>query len=472
MKDVNKSPLKVLGYAGKGVTYAKSLVTKEDLAIDPDRLEGEELQQELDRVRKQSDDFKRVSEEKKEEYSGKLITFKYTVKDKDGNIKKDTFAAKDLETVKSFLNSEGYEIIEIKPRGAGDIEINLGSGKISTGDLSFALIQLGTYIKAGIPLIDSMRILAKQTTNDNNKKIYQRVIYELSVGETFSNALEKQGKAFPMILINMVRTSEMTGDLAGTLDEMADYFTETEKTRKEMISALTYPAVILVLVVVVIIFLVMYVVPQFIDMFSGMGAELPAITLFVIAASEWLQANVVWLIVGVVAFLVAFIQTFKRVRPFRKFCQTFMMKMPIFGNVIINGQVSTITRTFASLLNHGVFITDSMEILSNLTNNEIYKEILSRTLIGLSKGAKLSETFKGEWAFPVVAYEMIVTGESTGQLALMMQKVAEHFSNLHHNSVSALKSLIEPVVILLLGVAVAFILLSVMLPMFDLYGQI
>ena len=145
---------------------------------------------------------------------------------------------------------------------------------------------------------------------------------------------------------------------------------------------------------------------------------------------------------------------------------------PVFGKIIINGQVSTITRTFSSLLNHGVFITDCMDILSNLTTNEIYKEILARTMIGLSKGAKLSETFKGEWAFPVVAYEMLVTGESTGQLALMMQNVAEHFGNLHHNSITVIKSLLEPFVLILLAVAVGFLLCAIMLPMFDLYGQI
>jgi type IV pilus assembly protein PilC len=113
-----------------------------------------------------------------------------------------------------------------------------------------------------------------------------------------------------------------------------------------------------------------------------------------------------------------------------------------------------------------------MDILMKLTNNEIYKEILSRTLIGLSKGAKLSETFRGEWAFPIVAYEMIVTGESTGQLALMMQKVAEHYATLQHNSVTALKSLMEPAVLIILAVCVGFLLCAIMLPMFDLYGQI
>ena len=472
MKEVLMFPLTVLKYAGKGVSYLKSLIFKSDLNIDPNRLEGAELDVELARVKKQSDEFKRIEADNKEVKQEKLKSFKYVAKTVMGDTVKGIFDAVDKTACRVFLENEGYQIIEIKERDKFDVDINIGSGKISTGDLSFGLIQLSTYIKAGIPLIDSMRILAKQTQKETLRRTYNKVIYELVVGQPFSVALQKQGKAFPSILINMVKTSEMTGDLAGTLDEMADYFTQTEKTRKEMISALIYPAVILTMVVAVLFFLVLFVVPQFIDMFADQGADLPAITKFVIAASEFLGKWWWTIILGVILFIVVFRLLFKNVRGFRKSVQTIMMKMPVFDKVIIYGQVSTITRTFSSLLNHGVFITDSMEILSNLTNNEIYREILSRTLIGLSKGAKLSETFKGEWAFPVVAYEMIVTGESTGQLALMMQKVAEHFGNLHHNAVTVIKSLIEPFVIILLGVSVGFILMSIMLPMFDLYGQI
>ena len=152
--------------------------------------------------------------------------------------------------------------------------------------------------------------------------------------------------------------------------------------------------------------------------------------------------------------------------------QTIFMKLPIIGNVIIYNEVTNLTRTFSSLLNHNVFITDSMEILSTISQNEIYKEIINRTLIGLSKGNKISETFKGEWAFPIIAYEMLVTGENTGQLALMMEKVADHYQNLHKNAVNAIKSLVEPVIICVLAVGVGFIVLSIIMPMFNLYQQI
>ena len=148
------------------------------------------------------------------------------------------------------------------------------------------------------------------------------------------------------------------------------------------------------------------------------------------------------------------------------------MHLPVFGNIIIYNEVATITRTFSSLLNHNVFITDSMEVLSKLSQNEVYKEMINRTLINLSKGGKISDSFKNEWAFPVVAYEMLVTGESTGQLALMMEKVAEHFQNLHSNAVASVKSLIEPAVIVTLAGGVGFIILSIIIPMFNLYSQI
>ena len=291
------------------------------------------------------------------------------------------------------------------------------------------------------------------------------------MGEKFSSALEKQGNVFPKLLINMVKTSEMTGDLSGTLDEMADYYTEIEKTRKQMISAMVYPAVILVLAIAAIIFIVVTVVPQFIEMFRSNNAKLPGITLFIINASNFLTQK--WYIIAIILIIVLIVYRtlYKNVKGFRKAMQTIFMKTPVIGNVIIYNEVANFTRTFASLLNHNVFITDSMEILSTISDNEIYKDIISRTLIGLSKGDKISETFKGEWAFPIIAYEMLVTGENTGQLALMMEKVADYYQELHKNAVSMIKSLVEPVIICLLAVAVGFIMLSIIIPMFDLYQQ-
>ncbi len=459
-----------------GTTFLIALIKKDHTFYQFQKYSGEALTEELEKVQKDSAEYRKQSdvidkERAKMAMGQKLISFKYKVKDSSGKTISNTFEAPTKNDVIVFLSNEGYQVIEVKERSKYDIDVNF-SKKISNGDLSFLLTQLSTYLKASIPLINSVRILAKQTTNPMQKKILNKVVFELSAGEKFSMALEKQDKSFPTLLINMVKTSEMTGDLAGTLDEMAHYYTEVEKARKQMTSALIYPLVIFSVAVVAVVFIIVYVVPQFVGMFASNNAELPWITKFIIGASDFLGAYWWMLILGLVVFIFAFRYMFKNIKSFRKTMQTALMHFPVIGKIVIYNEVQTLTRTFASLLNHSVFITDAMEILSTLSNNEIYKEIISRTLITLSKGGKISESFKGEWAFPVVAYEMLVTGESTGQLALMMEKVAEHYQALHTNAVTSLKSLIEPVIIAFLAVAVGFIIMSIILPMFDIYGQL
>ncbi len=473
MKKVLLFPITILKYAKKGLGYLFGKNNKTN-SVGVKKLEGEALDKELERVKKESTEFKREEETviNNKAKRSKLKSYRYMVRGSNGSVLKGIFDAENIDAVKIFLSNEGYEILSVKERAKWDVDVSIGSGKIGKGDLSFALTQLATYIKAGIPLVDSMRILARQTSKPQLRRIFDRVVYELVVGCNFSTALKRQGQAFPNLLINMVKTSEMTGDLAGTLDEMAEYYTETEKSRKQMLSALIYPSVILTVAIGAVIFIVVFVVPQFVDMFASNNAELPAITVFIIKMSSFFS-NYWWVIALVIlTVLLVYSWCFKNLRFFRKAMQTFYMKLPVIGNIIIYNEVANLTRTFSSLLNHSVFITDSMEILSQISDNEIYKEIINRTLIGLSKGAKISEAFRGEWAFPVVAYEMLVTGESTGQLALMMEKVADHYQGLHANAVTTIKSLIEPVIICFLAVAVGFIIMSIILPMFDLYGQL
>lgn len=402
-----------------------------------------------------------------------LLTFNYVVKDSYGKQIKSSFDAKSKSEVEAFLINEGYTIesIELKKKTKLDMEINFGL-KFNSGDLSFSLTQLSTYIKAGIPLIDSVRILAKQATKPAHRKIYEKLVFDLVAGDSFSKALENQTDAFPRLLINMVKASEMTGDLSSTLDEMSDYYTSIEETKKQMISALTYPVIIFIFALIVIAFVLVWVVPNFVSMFEEAGGDIPAITQFTINASNFLAHYYIHIIVTIIIIAIAYFVAYRNIKSFRKAMQTFYMKLPVVGNVIIYNEVTVFTKTFAQLLNHSVHITDSMAILSKISNNEIYKEIIANTMNTLSKGGKISESFRGHWAFPVVAYEMLVTGESTGQLGSMMEKVSEHFNNLHKNAVNQIKSLIEPMTIILLAVAVGFILLSIFIPMFSLYNAV
>ncbi len=397
--------------------------------------------------------------------------YHYVIINGVGKKEAGNFDAESEDDVRNFLLSQEYQVLEVKERSKYDIDLG-GNGKIKAADLAFTLTQLSTYIKSGIPLADSVKILAKQSSKANLKKSFTELVYELLRGESLSSAMEKQKSSYPKLLVNMIKTAEMTGDLPTILDDMADYYTSMDQTRKQMKSAMTYPLVVLTIAFGVLIFMLTYLVPQFATMFEDQNAEMPALTLTILAVSDYIKNYWYVILIIVTLIVTTFILLYKKVKKFRTAVQVFLMHLPVVKDVIIYNEIANFTKTFASLINHGVFITDSMEILSKITNNEIYKGIIDKSLNNLAKGDSISTAFKGEWAVPVVAYEMLVTGETTGQLGQMMEKVAAHFQMLHKNIIDQMKSLIEPILICFLAVVVGIILLSIIQPMFGIYEQI
>ena len=399
------------------------------------------------------------------------ISFKYKARNKQGKVISSSFDAYNIDQAKRFLNQEGLEVISIKARSKFDIDIVIGN-VFPLSELSFALTQLSTYIKSGIPLVDSFRILAKQTVNSSKRKVYELVIYDLLAGDSLSDAFAKQKKAFPKLLVNMVKSAELTGDLPNILDDMAAYYASIDKTRKEIKSAMTYPMVVLFFAIGVVSFILIYIVPKYKDMFEGYGVTLPGITIAILNISNYLQNNFVFLLSVLIAILLIYMYLFKRVKSFRKFMQILYMHIPVVKNIIMYSEMSMFAKTFASLLNHGVFITDSMDVLLKVSENEVYRDIIEKTVHNLNAGGKISETFKDNWAIPIVAYEMIATGETTGQLGSMMEKVADYYENLHTNAITQVKTLIEPLLIVFLAASVGVIILSIVLPMFQMYGAL
>lgn len=401
----------------------------------------------------------------------KKVKFKYRVENQKGKKFYGYLDAYSQAEVVSYLQNEGYRIIKIEPQNSV-LDMKIGGSKLSYSELAFLLTQLSTYLKAGIPLIESIRILEKQSTKPDKKRIYSNIIYELSKGESFSNALISQGSTFPPLLINMVKTAELTGDLPEILDDMRDYYESIDKTRKAAISSMIYPSILFIFAICVLVFILMYVIPNFVQLFEQQNAELPAITKIVLAVSSFLTSNK-FIILGVLIGLVlGFILLYKYVKPFRKTMQTIAMKLPGFGQIIIYREVAMFTKTFASLLNHNVFITDSMTILSTVSSNEVFKDIINESLEFLSKGAKISDAFEDKWAFPVVAYEMLVTGENTGRLPMMMSYVANYYQDLHANLVKRINTFIEPLLIIFIAIIVGIVVISVVVPMFDFYDTV
>lgn len=410
-----------------------------------------------------------ISENLKETLENvKKTRFKYQVLNSQGAKVNGYIDAYNKDEVEVYLNNEGYQILKLDVSK----DIQIGTNKLKYGELAFILTQLSTYLKAGISLIDSVRILEKQSVKANQRRIFSNIGYELVKGESFSNALESQGNVFPKLFINMTKTAEMTGDLPSVLDDMADYYTTIDKTRKQTVSAMAYPTIIFIFSIAVITFILTYVIPTFVEMFSSNNATLPAITQTVISVSNFLRTKGLILVLIIAIILVIYSLLFKYVKSFRKMMQSLYMRLPIVKNVVIYKEVAMFTKTFASLLNHDVFITDSMEILSNITTNEVYSDIIKESLDNLAKGARISDAFKGKWAFPVVAYEMLVTGENTGRLPVMMNHVAAYYDDLYSNYVKRLNTFIEPIMIILLAFIVGVVILSVVIPMLSFNSQV
>lgn len=416
-------------------------------------------------------------EQENEVRSKKPIVFYFKAMNSEGKIVDGTMYGYSKLDVNAFLINEGYDVYLIKNSKLIEFiygETTIFKPSMSVKDLIFWLTQLSTYLKAGITLTESIKILSKQMGKNNKTKqrAFKAISYELTLGENFSSALEKQGKMFPALLINMIKAAEATGTLIETLDDMANYYTEIDKTRKQMVSAMTYPSIIMIFAFGVITFIMVYVIPEFVGIYEQADAQITGLTAFIINASNFISVNGLYILLVLLAVILVLVLFYKKLQTFRAVLQSIFMRIPVIGKVIIYNEITIFTKTFASLLKNNVFITDSMDILSRITNNEIYKNIMYNTINNIVKGNKISDSFKDHWAIPDVAYYMIVTGESTGELAEMMQKVSEYYQEQHRNIVNSLKSFIEPIMIASLALIVGVIILAVIVPMFGMYDNI
>lgn len=402
-------------------------------------------------------------------------TYRYLVRNKDGKLVKGYFPAFSRMDVYSYLTDEGYIVYEIVTNWAINFfhaEATAFKQKMRIKDLVFWLTQLSTYIRAGIALADAVKILAKQDKRRKYKPVYDSLIYELTMGESFSEALKRQGNVFPALLINMIKSAELIGNIEDTLDEMAEYYQDVEDTRRQVISAMAYPCVVFIFAIGIVIFLLTYIVPQFVKIYESMNAELNPVTVITLNLSAFLRTQYQAIIIVLVSVIVIYIYLYKKVKAFRAFMQTIFMKLPVIGNILIYKEMALFARTFATLQKNNVLLTDSIDILAKITNNEIYKSIMYHTINNLIKGEKMSDSFKDNWAIPDVAYYMILTGESTGELASMLDKVGEYYQKLEKNSANMIKTFIEPALIVFLAVVVGFILIAVVVPMFGIYSTI
>ena len=431
---------------------------------------------ERNRIAREKQELIKEMEQEKNSRKVSKDYYYYYGTDKNGKKIKGMMSATNKMTLHNFLASEGIDVYQVKKAGTANFLKKIGleqEREMSSKDLIFWLTQVCTYLKAGLTLNDTIHIMMQQASKDKEKKrLYEAISYELTLGESFSTALENQGKVFPPLLINMVRSAEATGEIIKTLDDMANYYTEIDKTRKEMISAIIYPAILLIFAIAILTFIMVYVIPEFIRIYDQAGIVVSGFTLTIINLSNYITTHLDVILLVALLVILALLFLYKKSKGVRKTIQSFGMHIPFFGKIIIYHELTLFTKTFASLLRNSVYITSSMEILSNITNNEVYKDIMIETISNIARGEKISKSFYHKWCVPDVAYYMIVTGEATGELSLMMEKVASYFNDLHKARVTNLKSFLEPIMIVVLALIVGVVILAVVIPMFSLYGQI
>ena len=397
------------------------------------------------------------------------LVFDYMARNPKGELERGKIEALSRVDVHSFLLAEGYEVYDIT---AAKAKRNIITYKMKKNRLIFYLSQLSAYLKSGIALAEAVKILDEQSKKVNEKKAWRAVYYDLSMGDVLSLAMEKRGSTFPRLLINMIKTAEMTGNLPETLDDMVEYYSESESTKRQMKSAMMYPTIVSVFAVVVITFILMWVVPQFVDIYADLGSDIPTITKVVISISDFLKNYLIYILLGIIIFIIIYLFLYKNVKAFRKTMQEFAMHLPVFGNIIKYNEVTIFAKTFANLINHNVFITDSIDVLSKITDNEVYKKLIFDTAKNLTKGDFISKAFKDHWAFPNIAYQMLLTGERTGRLGPMMERVSDYYQEQHRTLINQMKALIEPVMIVTLAVIVGGILLAVIIPMYGMYDAL
>ena len=386
-------------------------------------------------------------------------------------MKSGTINAKSEQEAKKKLRGQGINVQTIEQsdsKMAADIELFTS---VKTEDFVIYCRQFATLIQAGVTLVEATHILSKQTESKALGKALTKVEDDLRNGISLSKSAASQPKIFPPIFINMVRSGEATGDIDTTLERLATDMEKQMKIKKEVKSALTYPAVLFTMTILVSIFLMVSIVPQFVDIFNDLGAELPWITLFVLAISNSLTGYWwLWLLVLTVV-IVGIIVAYKKNEKVRYYFSYATFKAPVFGELMQKYNLALFTRTFGTLVASSVPIVEALQISNKVLAQPIIGEVLDKAEKGLTKGERLEDTLEESWLFPPLVTSMVGIGEKTGSLDQMLNKVADFYEDDVERTIATLKSLIEPLMIVLLAGIVGFIIAAIMIPMFSLYEQ-
>lgn len=355
-------------------------------------------------------------------------------------------------------------------RKAPELQIKIGTG-IKKIDISRFTRQFATMIGAGLPMVQCLDILAAQTESKELAKIIAQVKDGVQGGATLSEALARHPKVFDPLYTNMVEAGEMGGALDVILVRLAVYREKADKLVRKVKGAMVYPSVVAFVAAGVTIGMLAFIVPVFAKMFGGLGAELPGPTMVVLQISHFLSSNFLYLIFGSLGFAGLFMW-WKKTDSGALMFDKILLKTPIFGNLVRKSSVARFTRTLSTLLSSGVSILEALEITAKTAGNLVIAAAINRSVVAIAEGDTITGPLKETGVFPPMVTQMISVGEKTGGLDDMLSKIADFYDDEVDDAVSALTSVIEPIIIVLMGIVIGGILIAMYLPMFDIIGKI
>jgi len=383
--------------------------------------------------------------------------------DRKGNrIKGKTMAANEA-AVRADLRRQGVVPSKIRKQGAGLFK---GAGTISPGDIAIFSRQLATMLAAGIPLVQAFEIVGAGHENAAMQKLIMAVKADVEGGNSLAAAMSKHPLHFDDLFVNLVEAGEQAGALESLLDKIATYKEKTEAIKKKIKKAVTYPAAVLVVAFVVTIILMVFVIPAFEDLFKGFGADLPAFTRMVIEMSQFIRDKG-WLLAMMAGGAVyAFLYFKKRSRPMRHFLDRLILKAPIIGPIMQKAAIARYARTLSTMFSAGVPLVEALESVAGATGNIVYEVGVMAMKDEVATGQRLQQAMENTNLFPNMVIQMIAVGEESGSLDDMSAKVADFYEEDVDNAVDNLSSLLEPLIMSILGVLVGGLVVAMYLPIF------
>lgn len=403
-----------------------------------------------------------------------METFSYTAVGADGKEKKGSIVAETREDAARSLKDQGLLPMSIGKQSALDKDINFSFGKkkgVKVRDLSVFCRQFSSIIKAGVNVINALSMMSEQTENKKLKAAIKNVQSNVEKGETLSSAMRSEGDIFPSLLVSMVAAGEASGSLETAIERMAIQFEKDAKISGMVKKAMIYPIILIVVMIGVVIAMMMFVIPNFMDMFEGLDAEMPFMTVMVINISNFMLDKW-WLLILIVAGIVFAYKSYYKTDAGRHMIDRIKIKIPVFGVLTVKTACARFSRIMSTLLSAGMPMISAIEIAAGTMDNVLFRDALQKVRSGVALGMGFSQQIGVTRLFPAMLVHMVGIGEETGNIEDMLTNVANYYDEEVELATQSVTALMEPMIIIVMAVVVGALVLAIYQPMITLYSTL